>query len=76
MAHRLTIYDIKRLTSETSPHFFERSTMRFFNQRLKDYSVCKQSDGRYRIYCPFGPGRPKGETVRYYNPNNHELERE
>ena len=29
-----TIYDIKRLTEDTAPHFFTRKTMRFFNQKF------------------------------------------
>lgn len=76
MAPRLTIYDIKRLTVETSPYFFSRATMRFFHQTLKGYTVNKQADGRYRIACAMrdNTGRYMGETVRFYNPVNRELE--
>lgn len=73
----MTIYDIRRLTSETSPYFFTRDTMRFFHQTLRGYSVRKQPDGRYRIACAMrdGSGRYMGETERFYNPLNHKLER-
>ena len=69
---RLTIYDIKRLTAETSPYFFSRNTMRFFRQRLSDFKVYKQDDGRYKIIAPM----PCGNTTRFFNPKNNELERE
>ena len=34
---RLTIYDIKRRVAETSPYFFSKDTMKFNNQKLKDF---------------------------------------
>lgn len=76
----MTIYEIKRLTRETSPHFFDRDTLRFFNQTLRMFSVKKQKDGRYKIEAGtrgFMSGAVKGlKTVRYFNPKNNELERE
>jgi hypothetical protein len=71
---RLTIYDIKRLTSGTAPHFFDRSSMRFFGQTLRDFHVYKQSDGRYLITANYGAGKPRGQTVRYFDPKTNELE--
>lgn len=47
----LTIYDIKRLTADTAPHFFDRDSMRFFNQTLKDFHVSKRPDGKYLIWA-------------------------
>jgi len=74
---RLTIYDIKRLTATTAPHFFTRQTMRTWSQRLKDFSVIRTDDGRYRISAPVVKwGRYIMHTVRYYNPATHELEKE
>ena len=75
---RLTIYDIKRLTAETSPYFFTRKTMQFFHQTMRDFSVVKQSDNRIKIsqFMRDWEGRNVGETVRYFNPNNSELENE
>ena len=31
----MTIYDIKRLVSETSPKYFSRNTLKFFGQTMK-----------------------------------------
>lgn len=66
----MTIYEIKRRTAETSPYFFSRNTMKFFEQTLKNFKVYKQSDGRYKIVC-----KGKHETIRFFNPVNNELER-
>ena len=73
---RLTIYDIKRLTAETSPYFFTRKTMSFFHQTMKQFSVVKQSDNRIKISQEMRSftGQKVGETVRYFNPINNELE--
>jgi hypothetical protein len=72
----MNIYDIKRLTSETSPYFFSRDSLRFFNQTMRSFKVQKQPDGRYRISSPIidKGGCDMGETVRYFNPINNELE--
>jgi hypothetical protein len=67
----MTIYEIKRLTEEISPYYFSRKTLKFFGQTLKDFSVMKQIDGRYRISAPRKHG---GESVRYFNPENNKLE--
>jgi hypothetical protein len=67
---KLTIYDIKRLTAETNPYFFDRQTMKFFRQTLRDFQVQRQPDGRYRIAA----ARPYGETVRYFNPQTNALD--
>jgi hypothetical protein len=72
---RLTIYDIKRLTSETSPYFFSRDTMRFTGQTMKSFKVYKQKDGKYLITAPAGSNWPKGcYTKRLFNPLTNELE--
>jgi hypothetical protein len=42
---KLTIYDINRAVSDDS-HYFDRATLRFFNQRLSDFSVWNIK-GRY-----------------------------
>jgi hypothetical protein len=67
---KLTIYDIKRLTSGTSPYFFSRQSMKFFKQRMSDFHVIKQEDGRYYIYA-LSEGH---KTERWFNPVNNELE--
>ncbi len=74
---RMTIHEIKYLTEQTSPHFFTRSTLRFFGQTMKSFSVKKCADGRYRISAPiYCSWCTIGETVRYFNPSNNQLERE
>ena len=71
----MTIYEIKKRTKETAPYFFNRETMRFFGQRLSDFTVKKQSDGRYKITCPSGENWDGNyQTVRYFNPKNNVLE--
>ena len=76
----MTIYDIKRLTAETSPYFFSRESMKFFNQTMRMFSVKKQTDGRYKIEAGtrgFISGQTSGLTpVRYFNPTNNQLEAE
>jgi hypothetical protein len=72
----MTIYEIKELTQTTSPYFFSRNTMKFFNQTMRSFSVKKQSDGRYLITAPMKDhtGKLVGETKRYFNPENNKLE--
>lgn len=71
----LTIYDIKRLTKETSPEYFTLKTMKFFGQTLKDFRVSKQEDGRYLISAKMKDnGKVVGETKRYFNPTTNKLE--
>lgn len=72
----MTIYDIKRLTIGTSPYFFSRSTMKFFHQTLKDFSVCKDGE-KYYISAPMkdNTGKVVGRTERLFNPVTNELER-
>lgn len=68
----MTIYEIKRRTADTSPYFFCPETLRFFRQTMRSFKVRKQPDGRYRISAPM----PHGQTVRFFNPENNELETE
>lgn len=68
---RLTIADIKRLTSESSPYFFSSKTLRFFKQRVSDFKVVVQDEfNRYYIYAK----HQHGLTERYFNPQTNELE--
>lgn len=72
----LTIYDIKELSSKDAPYFFTRDTLKFFHQKMSDFHVKKQSDGRYYIYAIMKnhTGRNVGLTERYFNPANNKLE--
>jgi hypothetical protein len=72
----MTIQEIKNRTQETSPYFFTRNTMKFFHQTMRSFRVKKQPDGRYLITAPMKDfnGNKVGQTVRYFNPANNELE--
>jgi hypothetical protein len=72
----MTIYEIKDRTAQTSPYFFSRDTLKFFHQTMSMFRVKKQDDGRIRISAPMTDhqGKHVGETVRYFNPTNNELE--
>lgn len=73
----MTIYEIKRLTESTSPKYFDRQTLRFFGQTMKDFSVKKQDDGRFKISAIMRDRfsrRIVGESIRYFNPTNNNLE--
>lgn len=72
----MTIYEIKNRTQETAPYFFSRDTLKFFGQTMKSFKVRKQEDGRYKITAPSvsSDGKLRGETVRFFNPANNELE--
>ena len=72
----MRISEIKQRTLETSPYFFSRSSMKFFNQTMRDFKVCKQNDGRYLITAPMrdNEGKIFGKTERYFNPVNNKLE--
>ena len=48
----MEIQEIKERTKKTSPYFFSRDTMKFFNQTLKDFKVKKLNDTEYLIYAP------------------------
>ena len=72
----MTIDKIKKLTQKTQPYFFTPDTMRFFNQTLKDFKVITNGDGRFKIIAPIkdSEGSKRGQTVRYFNPRNNNLE--
>ena len=78
-----TIYDIKKLTSQTNPCFFSRENMKGFNQTLKDFKLKHLPDDRVLISAvgslymaaPLGiHGKINGITRRIFNPANNELE--
>ena len=75
----MTIQEIKKATKETAPYYFSADTLRFFGQTLNSFKVEKQEDGRYKISAPIKDAtndRYMGESVRYFNPANNELEGE
>lgn len=73
----MTISAIKQATQQTAPYYFTRKTMQFFGQTMRDFMVYKQNDGRYRISAPIrdkNTGKVIGQSVRFFNPVNNELE--
>jgi hypothetical protein len=66
----MTIYEIKRRTQNTSPHFFSHRTLKFFKQTLKSFKVTKLPDGKYLIRA----NAFYGVTSRIFNPITNELE--
>jgi antirestriction protein len=73
---QITISEIKRRTSETSPYFFDAKTMKFFNQKMSDFKVRKLENGKYEISAPRkdSNGKSMGVTKRIFNPETNELE--
>lgn len=70
----MTIYEIKQRVAETEPYFFDRKTMKFFGQTLRDFSVRRLPDGRYRISAPIRfEGKIIGTTARIFDPKTNEL---
>lgn len=64
-----TIYDIKYLITNES-HYFDRKSMRFFGQTLKDFKVKKSPQGRIFIFAPMrNNGRPCGYSLREFKDN-------
>lgn len=72
----MTIYEIKRRVTN-APHFFDRDSLQFFGQTLKDFKVQKREDGRFNVSAPiFFEGKRSGETSRIFNPITNTFERE
>jgi uncharacterized protein (DUF2252 family) len=46
-----TIYDIKYATMDKSPYYFDRKSMKFFGQTMRDFKVKKSPTGRIYIYA-------------------------
>lgn len=72
----MTISEIKKLTAETAPYYFDKKTLDFFGQKMKSFKVSKCEDGRYQISAPVKTiwGTHVGTSVRYFNPKSNELE--
>ena len=73
----MNIYEIQERTQKTSPYFFSKDTMQFFNQTMSKWKVAKVIE-RYRISQVMRDhtGKNMGTTIRYFNPVTNELERE
>jgi hypothetical protein len=45
----MTPSELKQLTSETEPHFFTHTTMKFFGDKMKNYGV-RSSGENWELY--------------------------
>lgn len=71
----MTISEIKTRTQAKQPYFFDRKTMKFFGQTMRDFRIKKEPDGRFRITAPMRmDGKIIGQTVRFFNPITNDLE--
>ena len=65
------IWDIKKLTFEKSPHFFDTDTLRWFGQTMNSFRVKKSPAGRIFIYAPSRQHREfMGFTFREFKDND------
>ena len=72
----MTINEIKKRTQKTAPHFFSRDTMRFFNQKLRDFKVKKLNDTEYLVYADsYWFGNFMGVTIRVFDTTTNELKK-
>ena len=72
----MTINEIKKRTQKTAPHFFSRDTMRFFNQKLKDFKVKKLNDTEFLIYADsYWNGNFMGVTIRVFDTTTNEFKK-
>ena len=71
----MRIYDIKKMSKDKAPYFFERKSMKFFNQTLKDFSVKKLNEEKYYISAPMrdSRGHQMGITKRIFDIRTREL---
>lgn len=58
---KMTIYDIKYNVQDKT-HYFDRGTLKFFGQTLKDFHVRTSPTGRIFIYAP---SRWNGKLMGY-----------
>jgi len=69
-ARKPTIYEIKRMTAETSPYYFNRKTMKHWGQTMRDFKVIDTGrPGEYIITAPIRDrytGRVMGKSARLF----------
>lgn len=71
----MTIYEIKRKVEEKGSFYFSRGSMKFFNQKLKDFKVKKEGE-KFKISAPMKDwnGKIVGHSEALFNPKTNELE--
>jgi hypothetical protein len=72
---KMTIHDIKARVEAKESRFFDSPTMRYFGQRMSDFTVRKLEDGKYRISAPINDqdGAIGVTTERIFDPETDEL---
>ncbi len=48
----MTIYEIKEKTREKEPYFFDKKTLKFFDQTMKSFKVRTSPAGNIYIFAP------------------------
>jgi hypothetical protein len=71
----MTIYEIKNRL-QNAPHFFDRKSMKFFNQTMRDFKVYKMGEDKYRLVAPMKDytGCSMGQTERIFNAQTNKFE--
>ena len=70
----MTIYMIKQRLG-TGTHYFDKQTLKFFGQTLKDFRVQKIADNKYLFYASsYWNGKLMGISQQVYNASTNELE--
>jgi hypothetical protein len=67
----LTIYDIKYLSCEKAPYFFNKNTMKFFKQTLASFRVRRHGPDKFYLFAKSFGGNI---TERIFDPFTRELE--
>ena len=62
----MTIYEIKRRSYEKKPYYFNKDTMKFFDQKLKDFQVCKIK-GFENVYMFWAKSWGNNVTQAYFD---------
>ena len=69
----MTVYEIKERLG-TSSHYFDRATLRFFNQTLRAFRVKKINKTQYLVYAPsYWNGVFMGISQQIYNADSNTL---
>ena len=75
----MNIYEIKYRVAHTGTHYFDRDSMKFFGQTLRDYRVKKLSDTEWLFYAPMyarndnGSRRCMGTSIRVFDATTNSI---
>jgi len=65
-----TIYEIKRMTFDKLPYFFDKNTMKFYGQRLSDFKVKRSPKGKIYIYARIAKDEGGGYSFHEFKNND------